>query len=129
MLFHLIAQTQPPDFGPWLSNLFYGVGLLTACVVLFKHLKGSPSSTEISGQPLTVKAAARFATKEEHSELKGVVEAMGREIKEGFASMDGRRSGSIDALRLEIKAEIHGVHERVNEVLRGVSRLEGRSER
>lgn len=139
LLATVIAQAQPPDFGPWLANVFYATGFIAAVVVLWRHLRGAPSATEIAGQPLTVQLAADYATKDEHTELKLRVDEMGGEIREGFRHLESKRSisiagvhekleKSIAALRMEIKSDIAGVHELQRDVLGAVRELKGRIE-
>lgn len=80
---------------------------------------------------------ATYATKAEHSELKGRVDKISDDIMRGFERVDQKRSTSIaglhddlkretTALRLEMKTDIKGVHERVNDVFRVVDKIEGR---
>lgn len=139
LLATVIAQAPPPDFGPWLENVFYATGFIAAVVVLWRHLRGAPSGIAIAGQPLTVQLAADYATKDEHTELKTRVDEMGAEIRDGFQHIESKRSQSIGnlhekleksiaALRLEMKSDIAGVHELQRDVLGAVRELKGRIE-
>lgn len=49
-----------------------------------------------------------------------------RKIEAGMATVDERHSHRTDALRREIKADVEGVHSRINDVLRAVSTLGGK---
>lgn len=77
-----------------------------------------------------------YATKAEHAALAGRVDRMSSEIAQAFERLDHKRSVSIAGLhtkvenstaeiRREIKADIGGVHERINTVLSAVSEVKG----
>lgn len=127
----------PAGFNDWLASAFYLVGLVTAAVVLYKHLHGRPTSTEIAGQPLTIQGATLFTPIEAHNELKGRVDGISRDIAAGFERLDHKRSVSvaglhddlevaIENLRKEVKEDVKGVHDRINAVLAAVSELRGK---
>lgn len=81
----------------------------------------------------------QFVTREEFQALAERVDGIAAEVHEGFRALDHKRSVSVanlhaaitqlgNAVRSEIKADTKGVHDRVNEVLSAVSKLEGRIE-
>lgn len=80
-----------------------------------------------------------YASKAELAALSKRVDDLGTEIREGFRSLDSKRSISIAGLhddleskttdlRKEVKADIAGVHTRINDVLAAVSELKGKVE-
>ena len=84
-------------------------------------------------------AAEISARKEEHDKLKVRVDKIADDIARGFERLDQKRSvsvaglheeldQSIERLRLEVKGDIKGVHDRINVVLEAVSKLRGKIE-
>lgn len=134
----LLAQTPPADFAPWLSNLFYLVGLATACVVLVQRLRPQkPRATHITSQPVIVKGEVEYVPLHSHNELKARVDGLAAEIRQGFERLDDKRSSNISTLhkeleqaaaniRRDVKADVEGLHTRITDVLAAVAKLEGR---
>jgi len=132
-----LAQTQPASFGDWTSNAFYVVGLITAVVMLYKATRSKPGSTEIAGQPLTVRAANDYATKGELRSLEVRVDRITDEVRTGFTELDRKRSSSIaglhddldrktNDLRKDVKEDFQGVHDRIHDVATAIGRVEGK---
>lgn len=102
-----------------------------------------PKGREIYPQPLVVKEEKEFTPLKDHKALEGKVNEMGERIDLGFENLRTERSRSTgnlherieamskeadarnEALRLEIKNDVRGVHNRTNEVLEAVSELRG----
>lgn len=81
----LFAQAAPPGTENFLAITFYLVGGITAVVLLIKSLrKPEAVETEIGGQPIKVKFAAQFATKEEHETLRQDFGEFRREVSTSF---------------------------------------------
>ncbi len=85
------------------------------------------------------KISDEMVTKAEHSELKDRVEKISDEIKAGFATLAEQRTESITglhddigakttALRMEVKGDIKGVHDRMTDVFNAVSKMQGQLE-
>lgn len=133
----LFAQAAPPGTENFLAIAFYLVGGFTAVVMLVKSLrKAEAVETEIGGQPIKVKFAAQFATKEELAALENRVERVEAKIDLQFEKLREDRRASVAALhkrieetttdiRREIKTDTAGLHSRVTEVLAAFSRLQG----
>lgn len=134
----LLAQVQPADFGGWVANAFYVVGLVTALVVLWQRLRPQPPrQTTIEGQPVVVRPDAEYAPLYLHRELATRVDGLAGEIRESFDRLDAKRSRDVGGLhkdleaglngvRKDIKDDVAGIHRRVDDVLRAVSKVQGR---
>lgn len=134
----LLAQSAPPaGLGSWLESATYLVVLVTSVVVLVKQFKKEPpTETEIKGQPITVRADTRYATREDHEALEARVEAR-------FAALDKSRRENVDklhgkidelakhnaaaneALRREVKADTEIIFNKINEVATDVAAMSG----
>src|SRR5689334_1842573 len=81
----LLAQAAPAGTENFLAIAFYLVGGVTAVVMLVKSFKKPDAvETEIGGQPIKVKFAAQFATKEEHETLRHDFGEFRREVSTSF---------------------------------------------
>lgn len=133
-----LAQIPPADFAPWLSNLFYLVGLATALVILYQRLRPQkPRDTRLANQPITVRPDIEYVRLASHNELKARVDGLACEIRQGFERLDDKRSNNISALhkeleqvsaniRKDVKSDVEGLHARITDVLAAVAKLEGR---
>ena len=85
----LLAETPPPPeaLSSWLSVMFYLVGGATACVLLFREITGKRGATEISGQPLEVKAHAGTVTRRELDETHGRISRERKEINDAIVAV------------------------------------------
>lgn len=133
----LLAQVPPPPaaVASWLEVLFYLAGGVTMVVVCWHHLSGR-GDTKRTPQPFEVKEHPVFATKAELDDVKRQVSELAEKIEDGFASLDTKRSHSLEklhtdlqqrteSLRLEIKADTEGLHNRITDVLSAFSELRG----
>ncbi len=129
----LLAQIAPDPQA--LTQFLIIVGFLGSTVTSWLALRSSNRA-----QKREVSFTEEFATKAEHIELKGRVDRIADEIVRGFERVDQKRSTSIaglhddletktSALRLEVKADIKGVHDRMTDVLGAVRRIEGKIEK
>jgi hypothetical protein len=82
MLFAEITSAQVGDF---LAIGFYLIGGLTSCVGLWVMLR-KPAATEtaLTNQPITVRAEAEFASKDEHEGLRAEFADFRDEIRAAF---------------------------------------------
>lgn len=102
---HILAAAEPSLPAPesassvgWVVIILGGL-LVTAYYAseLFKLWVGKKETTRMSlgDQPVEVREAHRFTTREEHQELKVRVDSMVEKIEEGFRHIDQKRSVSI----------------------------------
>jgi len=124
----LLANVEPIQLKGWLEVLFWLVGGALAVVMLVKNLVAKP----VVPTPVHVQAAHAPATQQDLKEAHGRI---GRERQEVEAKI-GEVARRVDKLeetqgealmehRREVKEDIRGVHERINQVLHAVGRLEG----
>ena len=129
----LFAQIAPDANG--LLQFLIIVGFLASTFTSVMALRSSNRA-----QKREVSFADEYATKAEHTELKIRVDGIDSSVRSGFDRLDGKRSVSIaglhddleaktNALRLEVKADIKGVHERVTDIVGFVKRIEGKLEK
>jgi len=129
----LIAQSAPETIKPWLENFFWlagGIAAVLGCFVAVQSLREPPA--ESPPQPFEVKPHTAYATKEDlklaHGRIareRGEVDAAIAELRADLRASTDKLANSVNALRLEIKADNQGVHTRINEVLAAVSKLQG----
>jgi len=128
-----LAQIAPDPQA--LTQFLIIIGFLGSIVTSLVALRSSNRA-----QKREVSFTDEYATKAEHAELKGRVDKIADEIVRGFERVDQKRSvsiaglhddleKSIGGLRVEVKDDIRGVHERINVVLAAVSKLEGKLEK
>jgi uncharacterized protein YdhG (YjbR/CyaY superfamily) len=108
----------------------------------------APKMVELLPNPLTVKPHVDFTPLQVHEAMHGGLRAEVAEIRtridanfkelrdersrstgnlhERIESMDGRAAERTEELRKEIKEDIRGVHNRMNDILSAVSNLQGR---
>lgn len=125
----------------WLAFLTLGVavGLVVILLVAAKivaavrEIKGEAESREIKPQPFIVQESVQFATKTELAAVKKDIamvdedlNAMRREIVENGESRRISIEAKVEELRKEKKESTRLVHERINEVLKALARLEGK---
>lgn len=128
-----LAQIAPDANG--LLQFLIIVGFLASTFASVMALRSSNRA-----QKREVSFADEYATKAEHTELKIRVDGIDSSVRSGFDRLDGKRSVSIAGLhddlevktkelRLEVKSDIKGVHDRVTELLKVVARVEGKLEK
>jgi hypothetical protein len=102
----LPAPDSPWSIG-WAAIVFFVfiAGLDSTLRVLRYFRPGKTPETLIGGQPISVKGADRFATIEEHVELKERVDDMSLKIDEGFRHLDQKRSVSIAGLHEQTRLQ------------------------
>jgi hypothetical protein len=129
----LLAQIAPDPQA--LTQFLIIVGFLGSTVTSWLALRSSNRA-----QKREVTFTNEYATKAEHAELKNRVDKIADEIVRGFERVDGKRSSSIaglhddlesktTALRMEVKSDIKGVHDRVSDLVGAVNRLVGKVEK
>jgi hypothetical protein len=109
------------------------IGATNVLTVLFLILKLSGRSErraiEPGARPVEVKAALDPAAREhEHSGYQTVnhCASMHAQIKSDMDRTEARHEARTEALRIEIKEDVKGVHGRIDDVMRGLSRIEGK---
>jgi len=125
MLLELPAPSSPAAIG-WVA---LALAALFVCVnqalTFFDRFKETPVVYQT------------YVTKVEHIKLEGRVDNMAEQITAGFERLDQKRSVSIAGLhddlalstkelRLEIKNDLKGVHDRMTDMLAAVHRMEGK---
>ena len=105
-----LAQASPPPaaLASFLEVAFYLVGLLTAVVVLYRHVY--PAA--ISPQPLTVRGHIENASSDDLREVHGRIKRERDEINRELVNLKDEQK----AMRLKLDAEISDLHNRINEV-------------
>lgn len=113
----ITSHTPPSGFGEFVSNAFYIVGLITAGVVLFKHIRPKPPQTvDVHNKPLVVSAHRKFVEEERfNQELKEVHGRLSRERKE----LDQQ----ITEIRREHKEEISAANKRFENITNRLDEL------
>jgi hypothetical protein len=96
----------------WLQVLFYVVGGVAACVVLWRHLQ--PRAPQQIAQPVVVESAPRYAQAVELERLSEDVQQLRDDV--------GRR---LDQLTRDREAGAEKLHTRINEVLASLSEIRG----
>lgn len=84
-------------------------------------------------QPLEVRETVKYVTEEDHRQTHGRITRERGEVDHRINGIEGRvekleskHENAMSALRLEIKGDIKGVHDRINAVLEAVSEMKGR---
>jgi hypothetical protein len=88
-----IAQVDPGTVEPWLKTLFWLVGGLAACVMLYRQLTNGSARTELTNQPIEVRAHPGVVSRAE------------------LEKMDLALHGRMKRERMEIDAQIRRVEE------------------
>lgn len=128
MLPHFIAQLPTdsvPSLSAWILGASGAVFLINQALTFYKeHMRVKPEPADT------------YATKAEHTELKGRVDNADAKIETNFRELDRKRSVSIaglhddlaaktEALRSEMKSDNERLHDRITDVLAKVSELKG----
>jgi hypothetical protein len=136
MILPLLAQVATADVSAqslkdWLAILFYLVAGAASIVGLWRMLSGNNGATEISGQPLEVKAHAALATKDEVTQMHGRLTRerieIDREIKRVEEAAERRTlriEGKLDdntALTAEVKGEMKGLTSAIDNLTSSVA--------
>jgi len=125
----LLADAAPPGTEQFIAIAMYLIVSITAVVALWRMLKKSePMETEIGGQPIKVKFATQFATKEELGALQERVQHVEQRIDVQFERLREERRSSVAQLHKRIEETTGGVNERVTELLAAFSKLQGTCE-
>lgn len=124
----LLANLDPMLLGQWLQNLAWLAGGTFGVVALVQKLRGGPSMP----QPFSVRAAHDVATQQDVKEVHGRIAREREEIDSRIAQADRRferieeqQGHVLSELRREMKEDARGIHERINQILQAVARLEG----
>jgi hypothetical protein len=133
---------DPTFFSNWIGVLFYlfiGVGSGIGALAAWRTF--NPSPTRIK-QPLRVQEEVEFATVERVEKVEAEVGLLRVELRDGFEGlrtdrsrstgnlherieeMDSKAGARTEDLRKEIKNDMRGVHDRINEVLAAVSAVQ-----
>lgn len=110
LLAEITQHTPPAGFDNWIANAFYIVGLITAGVVLYKHLRKAPSQQmEITRQPLEVRGHVEYTPIAMHREFAKEIDAEIAELRQGLEKIssegeerDIRIHDRIDKLSTEV---------------------------
>jgi Skp family chaperone for outer membrane proteins len=106
------------DLLTWLSCL----GVILGIVVLFKKAFGKEPSHP---QPFVVQAGTRFATHEELERLRADFARFQESWNTDFAELEDKIDKTYRELNRDSERRAKEIHDRVNDVLKAVSRLEG----
>ena len=106
-----LPAAKPTEIGTWLLSAAAVTVIASQGIALWNQITGRFKERETSG-PSYVQV--RDCTRS-HTDLATTIE-----------KQEDRHQQRTEALRLEIKNDIKGVHDRINEVLAGVSRVEGK---
>jgi len=141
VIFADLASPNPAFVSSWLAvALILMGGALTGigCIAGWRAIFPLPTKLK---QPLKVEKVVEFATAERVEKVEGELSALRAEVQEGFQgiredrsrstgnlhqrieSMEFKAQARTDELRREIKTDVRGVHERINEVLAAVNRV------
>jgi len=125
----LFAQADSASVEAWLKAFFWLAGGVLCVVKLIQSFRGGSPFP----QPMKVEAAHSTATQQDIKEVHGRISRERQEVDGRIVGLDQRigkleddLDDSVDKLRLELKQDIKGVHDRVNDVLKAVSHLEGK---
>ena len=100
--------------------LFGAVASLTS---IYKNVRGvSPQPLRVQGEPEYVTVAHCNATHDRNLREHG-------ELHSRIGGVDRGAKANVDSLRLELKSDFKGVHDRINDVLAAVSELRGEIKR
>lgn len=128
-MFPLLAQAAPAGANAWLESFFWLVGGIGGLVFLYRQARGLP-------QPMQTQAVSGVATQQDIKEVHGrigrersEVDSKIRDVSIRVERIEENQGEAMQELRLEMKGDIKGVHDRINEVLSAVSHLRGRVER
>jgi hypothetical protein len=133
---------DPAALSNWMSVAFYllsGIGAGMAILAGWRTF--NPSATKLK-QPIRVQSEIEFATVGRVEKVEAELSSLRTELRSGFEGlradrsrsagnlherieeMEGKSEARTEALRKEIKSDMKGVHDRINEVLAGVSRVQ-----
>lgn len=130
----VFAQVMPaPEaLSSWMQVAMYCIFSASGVVGLLVGIKMLRAKSGLP-QPLTIKGEARFATAEDITQVHGRIarerEEVNKQINQQAAQiqrLEDNLEESIESLRKEIKGDVLGVHNRINEVLAAVSEVRGR---
>jgi hypothetical protein len=138
LFFAQLPDPTSPQATAWLiiAGIFGVGGLVLIVLNIAVNWKQLRSSSEVPN-PLTVRAATDYATKGELAtletrisgemhQLHGRISGLRTDMGERMDRLEESIAGELREQRKDTKAEISGVHERVNDVLKAVSELKGR---
>ncbi len=127
----ILAQVEPPaGFKEFAALVMYCVGSVTAFVALWKMLRPDANKTEISGQPLEIKAHAGSVSREELKQVHGRIERERKEIDANIARVEAvaekraeRIEGKLDAntgMTSEMKGQLGQVNQTLHQLTAAV---------
>lgn len=114
------------EVAKWLAIFFFLIGGLNQCLKLKRGWfpDSKPPTGELQGQVDAVRD--RVAKLEVAQATSSQVAADGRgKVYTKIEDMGKDQASAMSDLRRDLETKIDGVHERVNEVLKAVARLEG----
>lgn len=117
----LLAQASPDAnaIASWLSVLFYFGGFIATLIgaaVGIKTLKSSDKAAiELSGQPLEIRAAATFATKEEHKKLEAEVAKVDAERRQSVAGLH-KKIDENTSMTAGIEGQLRGMNQQLQQI-------------
>ena len=115
--------TPPPGFAEWMQSSFYMLGIITACVALYKLLRPKPSQQmHVANQPVEVKGHVEYTPLATHKEFRAEVEV--RLAAMSKASSEGRQK-IYDLLRTHNE----NMHNRITDLVGLVRELKGKIEK
>lgn len=100
----------------WLQVLFYVVGGVAACVVLWRHLQ--PRPPQQLAEPVVVEAAPAWAKAADLQRLSETVDELRHEFRRGLDQSHRDREHGAEKL-----------HERINQILASLSEIRGELKR
>lgn len=96
------ASPTPESLKAWLEVFLYLCGIVAAAAVAWAHLTNRASRTEISEQPLEIKAHAGTVSREELKQVHGRIERERREIDASIATVSAAAEKRADKLEAKL---------------------------
>jgi septal ring factor EnvC (AmiA/AmiB activator) len=121
-----MAQTEPTPVSYLATGMVVTVLIsLTSAVGTWVNIVrgGRPQQTQISNQPVEVKAAPHLVTHEQFEAHARVDQHEFDEVKAAIAGVHSKMGGMERGLRAEIKTDVTALHEKVNKVDREIGAI------
>lgn len=112
--------------GELVLKLLLLLNLAATVVASWKSLIGKPAKTDIGPMPLEVRGATRWATHEEHLGLSNRVDRLESTMRAAIADASASGEQRMQRIENKLNATESALRNDIKEVLRAVSRLEGK---
>jgi seryl-tRNA synthetase len=117
------ASPTPESLKAWLEVFLYLCGIVAAAAVAWAHITNRASRTEISEQPLEIKAHAGTVSRDELKQVHGRIERERREIDQAISTVAAaaekraeKLEGKVDDntnMTREMKGEVTQINQNV----------------